>query len=37
MQAVKNDTDYILRFPCDVELPSDLAIDDIPYNFVDIC
>jgi ribonucleoside-diphosphate reductase alpha chain len=40
MQAVKNDTDYILRFPCDVELPSDLAIDDIPYNtlwtYVDI-
>lgn len=32
MQAVKNNTDYILRFPCDVELPVDLAIDDIPYN-----
>ena len=32
MQAVKDDCDYILRFPCDTELPHDLAIDDIPYN-----
>lgn len=32
MQAVKDDCDYILRFPCNTELPHDLAIDDIPYN-----
>lgn len=32
MQAVKDDCDYILRFPCNTELPADLAIDDIPYN-----
>lgn len=32
MDAVKSNSDYILRYPCDMELPSDLAITDMPYN-----
>lgn len=32
MEAVKTDKDYILKFPCDVEIPHDLAIEDMPYN-----
>lgn len=32
MKAVKENKDYILRFPCDIELPSDLHIEDMPYN-----
>lgn len=32
MNAVKENKDYILRFPCDIELPSDLHIEDMPYN-----
>lgn len=40
MEAVKSDSDYILKYPCDTKLPADLAIDDIPYNtlwtYVDI-
>lgn len=32
MEAVKNDSDYILKFPCDAEIPHDLAIEDMPYN-----
>lgn len=32
MSAVKENKDYILRFPCDIELPSDLHIEDMPYN-----
>lgn len=32
MSAVKENKDYILRFPCDIELPSDLHVEDMPYN-----
>lgn len=32
MRAVENNDDYILRFPCDTELPSDLHVEDMPYN-----
>jgi ribonucleoside-diphosphate reductase alpha chain len=32
MAAVKENKDYILRFPCDIELPSDLHTEDMPYN-----
>ena len=32
MAAVKENKDYILRFPCDIELPSDLRVEDMPYN-----
>lgn len=32
MKAVKENKDYILRFPCDIEIPSDLHIEDMPYN-----
>ena len=32
MDAVKSNSDYILRYPCNMELPVDLAIDDMPYN-----
>lgn len=32
MKAVKENKDYILRFPCDIELPSDLHVEDMPYN-----
>ena len=32
MKAVKENKDYILRFPCDIELPTDLYIEDMPYN-----
>lgn len=32
MKAVQENKDYILRFPCDIELPSDLHIEDMPYN-----
>lgn len=32
MSAVKENKDYILRFPCDIEIPSDLHIEDMPYN-----
>lgn len=32
MEAVKSNSDYILRYPCNIELPVDLAIEDMPYN-----
>lgn len=32
MEAVKGNKDYILRFPCNIEIPSDLHIEDMPYN-----
>jgi ribonucleoside-diphosphate reductase alpha chain len=32
MKAVKENKDYILRFPCDIELPTDLHVEDMPYN-----
>ena len=32
MNAVKENKDYILRFPCDIKIPSDLHIEDMPYN-----
>ena len=32
MEAVKNDTDYILRWPCDVNIPSDDVIAAMNYN-----
>lgn len=32
MDAVKTNTDYILRYPCNVELPEDLSIDEMEYN-----
>ena len=32
MKAVKENKDYILRFPCDIELPSDLHVENMPYN-----
>ena len=32
MKAVKENKDYILRFPCDIKIPSDLHIEDMPYN-----
>ena len=32
MDAVKSNSDYILRYPCNMELPHDLAIEDMPYN-----
>lgn len=32
MEAVKNNSDYILRFPCDTKLPDDLDINEMAYN-----
>ena len=32
MKAVKENKDYILRFPCNIKIPSDLHIEDMPYN-----
>ena len=32
MEAVKTNSDYILRYPCNIELPEDLSIDEMEYN-----
>lgn len=32
MEAVKTNSDYILRYPCNIELPEDLSINDMEYN-----
>ena len=32
MEAVRSDSDYILRFPCDVKLPDDLDVNEMAYN-----
>lgn len=32
MEAVKNNGDYILRFPCDAKLPDDLEVNEMEYN-----
>ena len=32
MDAVRSDSDYILRFPCNAQLPDDLDVNEMTYN-----
>ena len=32
MKAVENNTDYILRYPCNVKIPTNIEIDTLQYN-----
>ena len=32
MEAVKTNSDYILKYPCNIELPEDLEVNEMEYN-----